>query len=179
MLRQYSMKHAMIWMEFPIAANCQAHLRPRPLARSGIAGWKSKLWSAWLCLWAFATFPICQLNKIVIFWKSNAATSIKLWSFGSKILFNRQKCTPPPCKRPQQCTFPLFYSDIFAIYLYLYIHLSHIYLPFVTFHLSVWVLWQIYTALDLSLFCDPAFSVFGVKDIVEDDIVLNHWWAIC
>ena len=23
------------------------------------------------------------------------------------------------------------------------------------------------------------FSIFGVKDIVEDEIVLNHWWTIC
>ena len=110
MHRQYSMKHAMIWMEFPIAANCRAHLRPRPLARSGIAGWKSKLWSAISMVVPLSLcyiFLSLQLNKIVIFWKSNAATSIKLWSFGSKILFNRQKFSPPICKRPQQCTFPI------------------------------------------------------------------------
>ena len=51
---------------------------------------------------------------------------------------------------------------------------TQIYLPFVTFHLSGWMLWQIYTALDLSSFCDRASSVFDVKDIVEDDIFLNH-----
>ena len=107
----------MIWMEFPIAANWRAHLRPRPLARSGIAGWKSKLWSAWLCLWDFATFSFhCQFNKIVIFCKSNAAMSIEFWYYGSKILFNRQKCTPSPCKRPQQYTFP-FFTQIYLPYI--------------------------------------------------------------
>ena len=165
----------MIWMEFPIAANCRAHLRPRPLARSGIAGWKSKLWSAWLCLWDFATFSFhCQFNKIVIFCKSTAATSIELWYYGSKILFNRQKCTPPPCKRPQQYTFPFFYSDIFAIYCYLYICLSHKYLPFVTFHLSGWMLWQKYTGLALSLFWFSAL-VSSVSKILSKTIL---FWII-
>ena len=116
----------MIWMEFPIAANWRAHLRPRPLARSGIAGWKSKLWSAWLCLWDFATFSFhCQFNKIVIFCKSNAAMSIEFWYYGSKILFNRQKCTPSPCKRPQQYTFP-FFTQIYLPYIVIYIFVYHI-----------------------------------------------------